>query len=243
MARTQPASAAQRRDGVTGTRRRAGAPKGQGTAAAQGHTLPLDWRWIMAGAGVLLIAIIIAVTLSSRGGAEVATSGAAPVGQVTESSTNGPAAAALLPVGTPAPDLKWTLSGQPGSLAALRGHPVLLEFFATWCPHCQRETPILTTLAQRYAARGLLTFGISANPLGQDQRTPISIADIQSFATRYGAHFPLLLDANLVGAQRYGVHSYPTLYLIDQNGVIRFASEGETPETTLAEQIDRVLAG
>ncbi len=205
-------------------------------------TRQLDWRWIIAGASVLLIALSIAVTLSSRGRTELAPPGTAPVGQVTERSANG-ASASLLSAGTPAPDLQWTLNGQPGSLAALRGHPVLLEFFATWCPHCQREAPILTTLAQRYATRGLLTFGVSANPLGQDQRTPISIADIQSFATRYGAHFPLLLDANLVGAQRYGVHGYPTLYLIDQNGVIRFASEGETPETALAEQIDRVLAG
>ena len=202
----------------------------------------LDWRWIVAGVSVAAIAGIVAFALwggASTGGS--AGGGAASsVGQVT-GPAGGQAATANLPVGTPAPDLTWTLGGKSDSLSGQQGHPVLLEFFATWCPHCQAEAPLITKLSSQYSAQGLRVFGVSSSPLSQDQRSRTSVADIQSYAERYGARFQQLYDPGLVGAQRYGIRGFPTLYVVDKSGVIRFVDSGEVPEATLTSAIASVL--
>ena len=71
--------------------------------------------------------------------------------------------------GKQAPD--FTLrdaSGKSYHLAAQRGHPVLLEFFAVWCPHCQRESSVINQLEAAYNAKGLRTLAVLANPYGKN---------------------------------------------------------------------------
>jgi thiol-disulfide isomerase/thioredoxin len=197
---------------------------------------------------VALVAVA-AITLATSGffSRSSAPSAAAPgggsvqVGQVAETDTGGPQAQANLEVGTPAPDLKWTIGDQSGSVAGLNGHPAMLVFFATWCPHCQAELPIISKLSDTYAPQGLKVIGISASPVGQDQRSAASLGDVEGFARRYGASFPLLFDRALVGARRYGVRSYPTIYLVDANGTIKYANSGEVPRADLAKAIEGVL--
>jgi peroxiredoxin len=193
---------------------------------------------------VTLVVLAAIVVYSLRGSStDSGAGGTAAVGEVAETSLGGTApATGMLPVGTAAPDLKWTLGGSAGSVAESRGTPLVLEFLATWCPHCQAETPVLNRIHERYAGRGVKVIGVSASPVGQDQRTPGSIDDLRSFASRYGARYPLLFDRGLVGAQRYGVRAFPTIYVVDRSGAIIFAQSGEVPEATLAQAIDRALA-
>lgn len=189
------------------------------------------------GLAAALFAAIIAVNVFGN-----PAGGSATVGEIT-----GPSVGALqrapstLPVGTPAPNFTWTMSGQPGSLEALRGQPVLLEFFATWCPHCQSETAVLRSIQNRYGDR-LKVMAVSASPNGMDQRSPASVADIERFQSRFNTNYPHYFDRDLVGARLYGVTSFPTIYLIDRNGVIRYAAEGAVPESILAAEIDSLLA-
>ncbi|MCS6803249.1 MAG: TlpA disulfide reductase family protein [Chloroflexota bacterium] len=196
----------------------------------------LDWRWIAVGAVALLFAAIITANIVGNRG-----SGSTTVGEITGPSI-GPLqrAASPLPIGTPAPNLTWTINGQAGSLEALRGQPVLLEFFATWCPHCQSETAVLRSLQNRYGDR-VHILAVSASPNGMDQRSPSSIADIERFQSRFNTNYPHYFDRDLIGARLYGVTSFPTLYLIDRNGVIRYVAEGAAPESILAAEIDKVL--
>jgi thiol-disulfide isomerase/thioredoxin len=192
-------------------------------------------------AGVTVLALVALVAVNVWGNASSGAGGAAAgVGQAT-GPAGGQNASGLLPVGTAAPDLSWTLDGQTESIAGLQGHPVLLEFFAVWCPHCQAEAPVLSRIAERYAAQGLRVIGVSASPLAADQRSPVTAAGIQAYAERYDARFPQLFDPNLIGARRYGVRSFPTLYVLDANGVIRYADSGEVPEATLASVIDPLV--
>ncbi|MCS7003093.1 MAG: TlpA family protein disulfide reductase [Dehalococcoidia bacterium] len=199
-----------------------------------------DWRWIVVGAVALLIAGVVAVNVSnSMTASSVGMVGNFPIGEVTERGQT-PQAPDLLPVGSRAPNLQWRINGQDGSLAQLQGRPVLLEFFATWCPHCQSTAPKLTRIQQRFGDQiGLIT--VNASPVGMDQRSPAGALDLQNFARRTGANYQVLLDPDLVGARRFGIRGFPTIYLIDRNGIIASAEAGDTDENTLVQRIQNLL--
>src|SRR5262249_19012722 len=157
-------------------------------APARAGRRGIDARWLIAGATAALVAAVAAATLFFGGltGGPVggpAGGGAAPVGSVgtvTEAAA-GAAAPAPLAAGTAAPDLKWTLGGAAGSLAGERGHPVLLVFGATWCPHCQAEVPVLNAVQDRFAGQGLKVVDVSASPVGMDGRSTASPGDLELF--------------------------------------------------------------
>ncbi|MFN8534567.1 MAG: TlpA disulfide reductase family protein [Dehalococcoidia bacterium] len=198
----------------------------------------LSWGWIAVGvAAVAIVALIAYNVFSNQSGG-----GSTTVGKITGPSLSPQQrASGSLPVGTPAPNLTWTLDGQEGSLEALKGQPVLLEFFATWCPHCQAETAVLRQVQSKYGDK-IRIVAVSASPNGLDQRSPSSVADIERFQSRFNAPYQHFYDMDLVGGRLYGVNSFPTLYLLDKNGVIQFTQEGEVPESTLSAQIDKLLA-
>ena len=56
-------------------------------------------------------------------------------------------------VGSKAPDFSWTTTSGHTSLSAMRGHPILLEFFGAWCPACQQEVPLLDKLLATYGSK------------------------------------------------------------------------------------------
>jgi thiol-disulfide isomerase/thioredoxin len=201
----------------------------------------VQWGWVFLGVAVILFGGLL--WLNAMGTSATQDTSSSPlVGRVTETSFTGVEAPALLSVGTQAPDLQFTLNGSDGSLSGLRGHPLLLEFFATWCPHCQAESPIMASIQSRYAGKGLHVLAVTASPLSQDQRGQVSAADVEAYQNKYGAKVNSLVDVSLIGARRFGVRSFPTLYLIDSNGIIRMAQDGETPEQDLASAIDQVFA-
>jgi thiol-disulfide isomerase/thioredoxin len=223
-------------------RRSTGAPAtGRGGQQGAGG---LDARWLIGGATlvVVLAAVLITYFAGGFGGGGGGGGGSVPVGQVTETALNGPAAPGMLAVGTPAPDLQWTLSGEPGSVAGQRGHPVLLAFVATWCPHCQAEVAVLNKIQDRFAGQGLKLYAVTASPQGMDGRSRASLGDLELFVKQFNARYPHLFDGSLVGAQRYGVRGFPTLYVLDSGGTIRFAQSGEVPEADLAAAVQSVMA-
>jgi peroxiredoxin len=155
----------------------------------------------------------------------------------------------MLKVGTTAPD--FTLHDAQGnghSLADQRGHPVVLEFFAVWCPHCQREAPIINALANQYSAKGVRVWSILANPYGPNydrsfgqDTTPASASDLEWFAKNFHEHVPQLIDPSFHVVNTYGVSSYPGIYVIDGRGKIVHASAGEQPESALSDAINSTL--
>jgi thiol-disulfide isomerase/thioredoxin len=148
----------------------------------------------------------------------------------------------MLPVKSKAPDFDLaTVDGQHYRLSALRGHPVLLEFFAVWCPHCQREAPILNRIDQAFASQGLRSLLILANPYGHNydvsggtDRRLANRGDIAWFQQTFKVAHPILIDPTFATVNRYGVNGYPTIYVLDRKGVIRSATSGEVPYQQLA---------
>ena len=99
--------------------------------------------------------------------------GRLPAGTAAEASILPPAPA----IGHPAPDFTLnTLSGERFDLAGLRGKPVILNFWATWCPPCRSELPELDAASRRYAGQVAV--------IGVDQAEPA--AGVQSFAGSLG---------------------------------------------------------
>jgi peroxiredoxin len=116
--------------------------------------------------------------------------------------------------GDAAPDYgAAVLGGDSLRLADLRGSPVVLNIWATWCPPCRDEMPGLQQLHERYAGRGLRVIGVSVD-------SPGSEGAVRSFAAEYGLTFTLLLDPADLVARRFRTAGVPETFLIDADGRI-----------------------
>lgn len=129
-----------------------------------------------------------------------------------------PGQAASFLLNHPAPDFELkTLDGQRVRLQDLRGKPVLLSFFASWCGPCRRELPSMVKLHEEFKDKGLQVFGVNDEGKGTARQ----------FAEKAGLTFAILDDSSLKAAHLYRVRSIPTAFLIDKDGkVVRFLRGG-----------------
>jgi thiol-disulfide isomerase/thioredoxin len=149
--------------------------------------------------------------------------------------------------GKPAPALDIThwLGARPLSLAALKGHPVLLFFWAHWCGDCKAEVPILARLMEAYGPRGLALVGptqlygyTAAGDATPETETPYIDQVWRQFYAALGS-MPVPLSTE--NFQRYGCSTTPTLVLLDSGGIVRLYHPGAMNYDALAGQVRRVL--
>ena len=118
-------------------------------------------------------------------------------------------------VGAQAPEFTLPRLDGPGSvsLASLRGHPVVLNFWASWCDPCKAEAKVLEQDWQRYRGRGVQFVGIDWHDLVPDART---------FVAAHGLTFPILNDGPDGGSVTgsYGITQVPETYVLDASGTI-----------------------
>jgi cytochrome c biogenesis protein CcmG/thiol:disulfide interchange protein DsbE len=134
-----------------------------------------------------------------------------------------------------APDFTLeSLDGRRVSLSDYQGQVVLVNFWATWCPPCVRETPRLVRVYERYRDQGLVVLGI--NTTYQDDR-----AKVESFVRDQGIAYPVLLEMEPEVGRSYATALMPSSYLIDQEGKIAFVRVGEVDEAQLDEQVAALL--
>ena len=149
--------------------------------------------------------------------------------------------------GKPAPalDSRHWLGPQPQPLAALKGHPVLLFFWAHWCGDCKAEVPILARLMRIYGPQGLVLIGptelygyTAAGDATPEQETRY----IDQVRTRYYAPLagmPVPLSAE--NFEKYGASTTPTLVLLDSRGVVRLYHPGAMSYEALADRVKRIF--
>lgn len=117
-------------------------------------------------------------------------------------------------------------------LSELRGRPVILDFWATWCGPCQAESPIVNGVAQRYRDRGLVVLGVNTS----DER---GLAE--RFVAKKGLTFPIVFDERNDIARSYQVENLPTLVVISKEGKIVAVRRGITSDADLDRLARQVL--
>ena len=124
------------------------------------------------------------------------------------------------------------LDGQPIRLADLRGKAVWLNFWASWCPPCQSETPILREMDERYRERGLALIGV------QVQQT---VDDGRIYAAKYELGYRIGADVAADVFRTYRVFALPTQFFIDPDSLIRQVVNGPLDETSASALIESIL--
>ena len=128
-------------------------------------------------------------------------------------------------VGNLAPDFQLQdLGGEIVSLSQLRGRPVMLNFWATWCPWCVVEMPYIQEIYEGWTGKPPSVVVLAIN-------TGESSSKARGFLESHGFSFPVLLDADLLVALRYDVVRYnklyiPTTFFIDKDGIIQAKRNG-----------------
>lgn len=134
-------------------------------------------------------------------------------------------------VGSPAPDFELnTLDGPSQKLSGLRGKAVVVNFWATWCPPCKEEIPLLERTARQYPDRLII--------LGLDSREEEKV--VRPFAEQLGMRYPVLMDTAGLVTNLYFVNNFPMTFFIDSNGILRAQHLGLLTEADLAKYLKTV---
>ena len=128
------------------------------------------------------------------------------------------------------------VNGGKVSLASLKGKVVVLDFWATWCGPCIREIPEYSEFWRKNQLRGIEVIGVVVDS-GEPQ-------EIQDFIREYRIPYRQILGDDKIQSE-YGVNQgYPTTFVIDREGVIRWKGLGSPPSKfkKLQETVDAALA-
>ncbi len=174
------------------------------------------FRWVALVAGACLVGFVVFVV--TRGPSHPTDAGTAAL-----KAPPPPALAA----GTVAPtfSLPSLEGGQPVALAAYRGTPVIVNFFASWCPDCRQELAAVATVAERATGR-VAVIGVDSNESSDTEAVRLLAAA--------GAHYPVGLDPRATIATRYLVSALPVSYFLNAQGRVAGAALG--PQTVLSLQ-------
>ena len=203
---------------------------------------PFSGRQLVVAAGALVLTFIVLVAVTTPLGTTGITPGLADP-RATAFILSSPPAEGLR-VGSTAPELAVQLDdgstyqlvdldGRPIRLDALRGKVVWINFWASWCPPCQQETPILRELSERYRERGLEVIGISVQETSPD--------DLATYVDRYQLDYTIGFDGSGHVFRTYKGFALPTQFFIDRNGVIRQIVNGPVDEAGTGALIESLL--
>ena len=144
----------------------------------------------------------------------------------------GPSAAGLQ-IGQPAPDFALTdLDGNALRLSDLRGQPVIVNFWASWCGPCVDEFPVLEQAIARHQAEELAVVGIVFRDNSEAAR---------DFMARMGASWTAAMDPGELTAQSFGVLAPPESIFIDRDGIVRGRQIGQLTANDLERQLALTL--
>jgi peroxiredoxin len=209
--------------------------------ARRGLIGPFGGRQLLAGAVVILVAGVLLVIVTT------------PLGSVNPIGPNDPQATPYMLGSAPAnglrtgeipPELTITgpdgqpaaltdLDGRPVQLADLRGKAVWINFWASWCPPCQSETPVLRDIADRYRDRGLAVVGISVQ-----ESSPSNVA---AYAAKYQLGYTIAADSTGEVFRSYRLYALPTQFFLGPEGAIRAIVPAPMTMARAITQVEAIL--
>ena len=136
-----------------------------------------------------------------------------------------------------APDITvYDADGNAVKLSDLRGKPVVLNFWASWCPPCKREMPAFNDKYLEYKDK--IAF-MMVNLTDGYQET---VSSAKKFLDSTDYEFPVYFDTDLNGAYTYGISSVPQTFFIDADGILITGVTGSLSETVLQKGIDHIYS-
>lgn len=134
-------------------------------------------------------------------------------------------------VGNPVPDfILPLLDGGSQRLSDLKGKPVVVNFWATWCGPCRAEMPLLDRYAAKYDGK-LVVIGVNS-----EEKESV----IRPFQKELGIRFPLVLDQTGSVTILYFVHDFPFTFFVDKDGVLRAQHLGQLDENVLVRYLKTI---
>jgi thiol-disulfide isomerase/thioredoxin len=200
---------------------------------------PFTGRQLAITAGTVVVAIVVLVGVTTPLGS----TNAGPPGPLASQYIFAPPTEGLH-VGALAPEFAVTdtttgatypltdLEGHPISLASLRGKAVWVNFWASWCPPCQQETPTLREVSDLYRDRGLVLVAVDVQETADGGRR---------YAERYGLRYTIGADVSGRAFHVYHVYGLPTQFFIGPDGVIRSVVQGPLTREAAIANVEAIL--
>lgn len=139
--------------------------------------------------------------------------------------------------GKAAPEIDLpTLAGGRVKLSALRGHPVVVSFWGTWCPPCRVEFPALVAAHRKYRESAGLEV-LAVNQRDQELRT----SDVQAFVKEFSVEFTVALDERGRSRRTFRLIGLPTTVFIDSAGIIQQVHMGPINQSELDQGLSLIL--
>ena len=180
---------------------------------------------IAGGVAAVLIIAVLVVGLAASGGSTA-------IDDALVSGQRPPAPDITLPVLVSGPGLPP--AGQRVSLSSLKGTPVVLNLWASWCGPCRDEAPIFETAWERYRGKGALVLGLDLQDLS---------GNALAFLREYGITYPSLRDGSDASKRDLEATGVPETYIIDKQGRIALHITGQVTELRqITVPLDQVLA-
>lgn len=184
---------------------------------------------IIAGAlaGILIVLVALLLLQTQRRGQLAA------AGNAGGASNSGSALPAAPIVGRYPPDFTLTtLDGKSVTLSSLRGKPVWINFWATWCPPCRAEMPEMKLRYAKFKDQGLVILGVD-NAENPDT--------VKQFTSSNGYDWTFLLDSDTAVGQQYYVTGIPTHIFVGKDGIIKAIQVGGIPGTMMDRYLGLIM--
>ncbi len=201
------------------------------------------WTAIVSGSvvGILVVAVaILALQLQSRTHQMAAaymnnqsTLGGSSNSSTSTSIISGSALPPAPVVGRTPPDFTLqTSDGQTITLSEMRGRPVWINFWATWCPPCRAEMPEMEQKYAQFKDKGLVILGVDAGE---------SVEQVKSFTASRGFDWTFVLDDTREVSGQYAVGGIPTHIFIGKDGIIKAIQVGGIPATMMDRYVSSIV--
>lgn len=139
---------------------------------------------------------------------------------------------AIAKIGAAAPSFdERKVGGGTVSMASLRGSPVYLNFFATWCPPCNEEAPSVSAVAQQFKGEGLHVVGVDVLE---------NAAKAKQFADEHHLVYPAVVDSGVL-QRAYRINGLPVHVFIARDGTVRKIVVGELSKAQMIEDVKSIL--
>jgi thiol-disulfide isomerase/thioredoxin len=130
------------------------------------------------------------------------------------------------------------INSEPLKLENLRGHVVLVEFWTFGCINCRNTLPFVRSWHDRYRDKGLIVIGVHSPEFAEER----IVENLRSQVVSLGINYPVVSDNDYQTWNAYDVHAWPTMFLLDKQGRMRWKHVGEGDYGETERVIQKLLA-